>query len=387
MDTSSKLSEKLQERGLLKKATSERLPEPLCIYLGFDPTATSLHIGSLIPLQILRIAKIYGHKTIALIGSGTALVGDPTWKNRTRPILSQEEINLNAKKIKKQIQRIANPDLFVDNSEWLNLGLLQFLRETGAHFSVNQLINLETFSKRLENEEHLSFLELSYPLLQAYDFLHLHQKYGCNLQVGGSDQWGNITQGVNYVNRMIEGEVYGLTANLLLTSNGEKMGKSGEGTIFLDPELTKPYDFWQFWRNVEDDEVQDFLIQLTEMSIVEIKDLLGDLNNAKKVLADKLTSTIHSPEVAAEVRKMSESIFERGDYHLLPITLVDYSLNLDKIVFELGLNNSISEAKRSIQNGAVQLDGIRAMDPNVKLHKEEHMLCYGKHKYFRLKAK
>lgn len=386
MILSSKFYTRLQERNLVKMATSENLPEELCIYVGFDPTATSLHIGSLIPLQIMRLAKLYGYKTIALIGSGTARIGDPTWKNSARPMLSEQEISTNAAKLKKQVQRITSPDLIVDNFEWLNMSLFDFLGRIGKFFSVNQLINLETFANRLENEQHLSFLELSYPLMQAYDFLHLYREYGCNLQIGGSDQWGNITQGVHYVNKMIEGEVYGLTSSLLLSSNGEKMGKSTAGTIFLDPDLTSPYDFWQFWRNVKDNDVQDFLIQLTELSIVEIKDLLVDLNNAKKVLADRITTTIHGQEIATEVGKMIQAIFEKGNYSELPFTSINHENSIDKILFELGVTSSISEAKRMIQGGALQIDSVRITDPNLKLDKAEHVLCYGKQRYFRVKG-
>lgn len=378
-----KLISKLLERKLLKQVTASTLPDKLCLYLGFDPTATSLHIGSLIPLQVLKIAKLYGHKIICLIGSFTSAIGDPTWKNKTRPMLDRGEILGNAGKITEQVRRIVEPDYIVDNADWLHMDLLKFLTEVGAFFSVNQLIDLETFAKRLENQQHLSFLELSYPLLQAYDFLYLNQKYGCNLQVGGSDQWGNIVQGINYVQKVSDSEVYGLTTNLR-TISGEKMGKTTDGTIFLDSALTSIYDFWQFWRNLPDHELEDSFMQLTHLSTLEIENLLDDLTEAKKVLADLMTGTVHGLEAAREARHLSEAIFERKEYHLLPLQVVDKSFSLDRIVFELKLTESLSEARRAINGGAVQIDGVKTLDHNCTLTKETHVLCFGKQRYFRL---
>ena len=381
-----KLLNKLLERRLVKQMTSEVLPDKLCLYLGFDLTAPSLHIGSLVPLQVMKIAKLYGHKTICLLGSGTTLVGDPTWKSKTRPMLDSNEIKNNAAKIKAQIQMVLEPDYILDNMDWLHMDLLKFLREVGAFFSINQLLDLETFAKRLENQEHLSFLELSYPLLGAYDFLYLNQKYGCNVQVGGSDQWGNIVQGISYVQKVTNSEVYGITSNLL-TISGDKMGKTIGGTIFLDQNITSVYDFWQFWRNLPDQDLEDYFMQLTQLSLLEIKDLLGNLTEAKKVLADIITSMVHGVEASKEVRNISEAIFERKEYQLLPLNLIEPHLTLEKIVFELKLTESISEARRAINGGAVQIDGVKVLDHNFILNSETHILCFGKQKYFRLQAK
>jgi tyrosyl-tRNA synthetase len=328
---------------------------------------------------------MYGHKTICLIGTATTLIGDPTWKNHTRPMLDEELITHNANKILEQIARIFMPDHLVENRKWLDMSMLTFLREVGAYFSINQLINLDTFYNRLESKEHLSFLEISYPLLQAYDFLHLNLEYGCNVQVGGSDQWGNITQGIQYVKRITNKDVYGLVTELLVSSKGDKMGKTTNGAIFLDSELTSVYDFWQFWRNIDDNDVEDLLLKFTELTLREIKDLLEDCNNAKKYLADQITEMVHGKTEAINARTKSEAIFEHGNYDLLPEILVQEQITLDHVLYNIGASQSISEAKRIIQGGGVQIDGVKMLDPNHMLQNKIQIISYGKHKFFKVR--
>lgn len=385
MNNGNQLYQRLKDRGLVKQVSSENLPNELCLFIGFDATSSSLHIGHLIPLQILHIARMYGHKTICLIGTATTLIGDPTWKNHTRPMLDEELITHNANKILEQIARIFMPDHLVENRKWLDMSMLTFLREVGAYFSINQLINLDTFYNRLESKEHLSFLEISYPLLQAYDFLHLNLEYGCNVQVGGSDQWGNITQGIQYVKRITNKDVYGLVTELLVSSKGDKMGKTSSGAIFLDSELTSVYDFWQFWRNIDDNDVEDLLLKFTELTIREIKGLLEDCNNAKKYLADQITEMVHGKTEAINARTKSEAIFEHGNYDLLTEILVQEQITLDHVLYNIGASQSISEAKRIIQGGGVQIDGVKMLDPNHMLQNKTQIISYGKHKFFKVR--
>lgn len=378
----SNLLDMIASRKLLKQVSASSLPDKCCIYCGFDATSASLHIGHLIVMRILRIAKSLGHTTICIIGSGTTLLGDPTWKNETRPMLDKAVIAQNAEKMKKQLIAIAQPDHILDNKDWYSsINILEFMRDIAAHFSVNQLLTMETFRTRLDSQKHLSFMEFSYPLLQAYDFLHLHQKYDCDVQLGGSDQWGNITQGLGFVKRVTGNDVYGMTNELLTNASGEKMGKTSSGALFLDPDLVTPYDFWQFWRNVGDDDVEKLLLQLTDIPEADIHTSLSDIKNAKKLLADEVTSLVHGPDNAAAARRRSEEVFEHGSYDdLEPIEFAS-SVTLADLLVKLQFVLSISDAKRSIKGGSVTINNIKILDHKHILNTGEHVLCYAKKRY------
>jgi tyrosyl-tRNA synthetase len=340
-------------------------------------------------MQVLRIAKRYGHKVICLIGSITTRVGDPTWKNKTRPMLNDEDIESNCVKLKSQIDRIIKPDHILDNSEWLNMNLVTFLKDVAPFFSVNQLINLDTFYNRLANQEHLSMLELIYPCLQGYDFAYLNKYYGCNVQLGGLDQLANITQGLQYIDKTnpdADIEALGMVAELLLNANGEKMGKTTEGAIYLDEELTSSYDFWQFFRNVDDSLVKEMFLKFTEKPLIEIEDLLSDYNLAKKILADCVTSMVHGEEKATKARKKSEAIFERNDYSQLELITLSYGLSLDRVLNHIGETESIGEGKRMIQAGGVQVNGSKVLDQNFILDAGEYIIICGKSRFYKIQV-
>jgi tyrosyl-tRNA synthetase len=378
----------LKSRNLLKQCSDNTLPEKLCLYVGFDATSSSLHIGSLIPLRMLKIARELGHKTIGLLGSGTTLLGDPTWKSKTRPIIDKDAILRNATSICKQIEKIADPEFMVDNVDWFSsMNILTFMRDVAARFSVNELLSMETFDNRISSQSHLSFMEFSYPLLQAYDFAYLNKEYGCNVQIGGSDQWGNITQGIGYVAKANGTQVYGMTSSLLVNASGEKMGKSVDGAIFLDESLKSPYDFWQFWRNVDDSDVANFMLQLTDLDVEYIKEITSkDIILSKKILADEVTKFVHGEEKAKAAREQSESIFEQNSHALIPSIEWTFgeSIKLEKLVVQCGFTNSLSEAKRLINSGAIQVDGEKILDHSKILSKHTYIVCYGKKKYIKV---
>jgi len=381
------LYNRLVDRGLIRQATSLEIPHQLFIYCGFDATAKSFHIGSMIVMQVLRIAKMYGHKVFCVLGSTTTLVGDPTWKNKTRPMLSPDEVKQNSQKLKEQLIRIVNPDLILDNSDWLDMGLVSFLRNVAPFFSVNQLISLDTFYNRLQNQDHLSLLELLYPCLQAYDFEYLRKNYGCNVQLGGSDQLANITQGLQYIDKVNPGtdcDVLGMVAELLLNSNGEKMGKTSDCAIYLDEELTSVYDFWQFFRSIDDSDVKGMFLRLTQMPLVDIEHLLGNYNSAKKILADMITTMVHGAEKAQQARAKSEAIFERSDYTQLDLIKLRGGLALDHVLYQIKAYNSIGEAKRIIQGGGVQVNGVKNIDQNYILASGVYVISCGKYRFYKV---
>ena len=374
----------LKSRNLLKQATSAKLPEKITIYCGFDATAKSLHIGHLIVLRILYICKNLGCKTIGLIGSGTTLLGDPTWKNETRPMLNSQDIQSYADSISSQIKSLAHPDDIVDNLQWFGtIRMLDFMRDIASYFSVNQLLSMETFSRRIEEQKHLSAMEFYYPLLQAYDFKHLNERYDCNVQLGGSDQWGNITQGISFVSRTNKKETFGLIADLLVNSNGQKMGKSISGAVYLDRDLCTPYDFWQFWRNVGDDDVERFLLQLTDLDEERIKSELSNITNAKKLLADCVTEWVHGSEDAIAARSKSEALFEGHSYDVLD-EVETGEREVDKVLLAIGFASSLSEAKRIIQSGAIMIDDMKVLDRSTLLEEGKHVIKYGKKRYIKV---
>ena len=318
------LLEVLRERGFIEQTTHEEelrsyLEEgKATCYIGFDPTASSLHVGSLVPIMSLAHMQRHGHRPIALVGGGTGLVGDPSGKTEMRQLLTPEMVDKNAIGIKKQLSRFLdfNEDkaLMVNNADWLTkLEYIPFLRDIGRHFSVNRMIKAESYKMRLESEEGLNFIEFNYMLLQAYDFLELFDHYECRLQMGGSDQWGNIVAGIELVRKVRQETVFGITFPLITTSSGAKMGKTAEGAVWLDPDRTSPYDYYQYWINTDDRDVARFMALFTFLPMEEIRDVEklsgADLNNAKVILAFEATRIAHGEEEAYKAYRAAESVF------------------------------------------------------------------------------
>lgn len=333
----------LEERGFIEQSTEaaacrQLLENPSTCYIGFDPTAPSLHVGSLLPIMSLAHMQRCGHRPIALVGGGTALVGDPSGKTEMRQMLSREEIDANGEKLKVQLSRFidfeAGRAMLVNNADWLApLNYIEFLRDIGRHFSVNRMLSAESYKMRLETG--LSFIEFNYMLLQAYDFLLLFDDYDCHIQMGGSDQWGNIVAGVDLVRRMRQKTVYGITFPLITTASGEKMGKTAQGAVWLDGELTSPYEYYQYWINTEDQDVARFLGYFTFLPMEEVQavaDLQGtDLNLVKTILAYEVTRITHGEAAARASRAESEEMFGARQIpeDLLPSSTVGRVIKVD----------------------------------------------------------
>jgi tyrosyl-tRNA synthetase len=320
----SKLIDILKERGFIDQRTHGKALDQyleagqVTCYIGFDPTASSLHVGSLVPIMSLAHMQRHGHRPIALIGGGTGLVGDPSGKTEMRQLLTPEMVDKNAMGIKKQLSRFIDfsddKALMLNNADWLiKLEYIPFLRDFGRHFSVNRMIKAESYKMRLESEEGLNFIEFNYMLLQAYDFLEIYDRYGCKLQMGGSDQWGNIVAGVDLIRRIRQETVFGITFPLITTSSGAKMGKTAEGAVWLDPNKTSPYEYYQYWINTDDRDVIKFMALFTFLPMEEIKNLEklsgSDLNSAKVVLAFEVTKIAHGMEEAFKAYHAAESVF------------------------------------------------------------------------------
>ncbi len=401
--------EVFQERGFIEQVTDEeRLRELLkgsvTCYIGFDPTASSFHVGSLVPIMALAHMQRHGHRPIALVGGGTGLVGDPSGKDQMRQMLTREEINQNAEAQKKQFARFLDFSedraLLLNNAEWLTkLNYIDFLRDIGVHFSVNRMLAAESVKLRLETG--LSFIEFNYQLLQAYDFWHLYKYYECVIQMGGSDQWGNIVAGIDLVRRMDGGEAYGITFPLIMTADGRKMGKTEKGAVWLDAERTSPYDYYQFWINTDDRDVRRFLALFTFLPMEEVERLGAlkgaDLRVAKEVLAFEATKLIHGEEEAEKARQASRALFSGdADEGSIPTTVMEKERFAEGIpVFKLfeqsGLCGSGSEARRLIEQGGGYVNKMRLekFDQVVKVddfdEKGELLLRAGKKKFHRIK--
>jgi len=342
-------------------------------YIGFDATATSLHVGSLIQIMMLRWLQKTGHKPIVLIGGGTTKVGDPSFRATERPLLSPTRIDANIAGIRQVFTHYISfgnapaDALMVNNAEWLDdLNYLDFLRDIGRHFSVNRMLAFESVKSRLEREQSLSFLEFNYMILQAYDFLELNRRYGCRLQMGGSDQWGNIVGGIDLTRRVCEREIFGLTSPLLTTADGRKMGKSQAGAIWLNAEMLSAYEFWQFWRNTADTDVGRFLKLYTEIELAEC-DRLGalqgtEINAAKIALANAVTTLAHGPEAARAAAATAREVFEKGgmgeDLPTLSLTSeqAEGGLSSPALFVATGLAKSGKEAKRLIASGGARIN-------------------------------
>ena len=352
-------------------------------YIGFDATATSLHVGSLIQIMMLRWLQKCGGKPIVLMGGGTTKIGDPSFRAEERPLLTDAQIGSNITGIKRAFAPYVSfgdeptDAIMVNNAEWLDaLNYIGFLRDIGRHFSVNRMLSFESVKSRLDREQSLSFLEFNYMILQAYDFLELNRRYGCLLQMGGSDQWGNIVNGVDLTRRVIGGEVFGLTSHLLTTSDGKKMGKTAGGAVWLNGDLFSPYEFWQYWRNTTDADVGRFLKLYTELPVEEC-DRLGklggsEINSAKIVLANAVTTLLHGAEAAAAAEATARDVFEKGGIgdELPTVTLEPAELaegvGIVQLFVRAGLAASGKDAKRLIQEGGAKVNDEIVTDTAIR---------------------
>ncbi len=401
-----------EQRGFVEQVTDrsmlrDLLGERVTCYIGFDPTAKSLHAGSLLPIMSLMHMQREGHRPIAIVGGGTALVGDPSGKTEMRPIMTREQIDENASSIKAQLSRFLDfsdgKALLVNNADWLTeLRYIEFLRDVGKHFSVNRMLTAESYKARLETG--LSFIEFNYMLLQAYDFWYLYKHYGCRLQMGGNDQWGNIIAGADLIRRL-EGEiVHGLTLPLLTTSTGIKMGKTHKGAVWLDPALTSPYEYYQYWINQADTDIPRFLALFTFLPMEKVARLGrlegAELNAAKEILAFEATRICHGEKKAQKARDASRSLFGGGDATLsadTPTFRMDAGelasgVEASTLFSSSGLCKTRSEARRLISQGGAYINGIKVESPETKVY-DDHLkggailLRAGKKRYIRLLAK
>ncbi len=376
----------LKARGMLAQCTDEEKvrelleKEKVTFYIGFDPTADSLHVGHFVAIMFMAHMQRAGHRPIALFGGGTGMIGDPTGKTDMRKMLTKEDINHNIECFQTQMSKFIDFSdgraIMVNNADWLdNLNYIDFLREVGVHFSVNRMLAAECYKQRLEKG--LSFFELNYMLMQSYDFLMLRRKYGCIMQLGGDDQWSNIIGG-RELNRRCDGkEVYGLTVKLLQTSEGKKMGKSEKGAVWLNPEKTSPYEFYQYWRNIADADVIHTMKMLTFMPLDEIAQyecLEGqDINKAKERLAYEVTKLIHSEEEARKAQEAARALFGSGDnLDDMPSSAIEaIGKSVIDVMLEVKLVPSKSEGRRLIQQGGVMLNGKKVTDPSVLLANDD----------------
>ncbi|MEM6636065.1 MAG: tyrosine--tRNA ligase [Pseudomonadota bacterium] len=380
----------IRDRGFLSDCTDlqaldERMAkETVTGYIGFDLTATSLHIGNLVQIMLLRWMQKTGHRPITLMGGGTTKVGDPSGKDEMRKILSVAQINANADGIRQIFARYisygggATDSPLVNNAEWLDkLGYIDFLRDIGKHFTINRLLAFESVKSRLDREQALSFIEFNYMLLQAYDFLELYRRYGCIVQMGGSDQWGNIVSGADLIRRVEATEAFGLTTPLVTRSDGKKMGKSAEGAIWLNEDRMSSYDFWQWWRNVDDADVGKFLKMFTEIALDECSRLgaLGgsEINEAKVILADAVTTLCRGKDAADAARATAREVFEKGgignDLPRLELASEDVGdgISIVQLIVRSGLAKSGKEAKRLIAEGGARIDDAPLSDAGLTL--------------------
>ena len=379
----------LIERGYLHQATNaEGLDEraastPISGYIGFDCTANSLHVGSLVQIMMLRLMQRTGHKPIVLMGGGTTKVGDPSGKDEARPLLSDADIEENKNGIKKIFEKYLTfgdgptDALMVDNDEWLSsLSYIKFLRDFGPHFSINRMMGMESVKLRLDREQNLSFLEFNYAILQAYDFLELRRRYGCALQMGGSDQWGNIVTGIDLTRRVDSQEIFGITSPLITTASGAKMGKTAGGAIWLNEERLSAFDFWQFWRNTEDADVGRFLRLFTELPMDEIARLEAlegaEINQAKIILANEATSLCHGADAAKAAEQTALQTFAQGQMAdglpqiSLSADFVDGLSVLDAFL-QAELAASKGEVRRLIKGGGARINGVSVANEDVTL--------------------
>jgi tyrosyl-tRNA synthetase len=437
---SSNFLREFKERGFFALATHEKELDSalakgaITAYIGFDCTAKSLHAGSLIQIMILRLLQKHGHKPLVLLGGGTTKIGDPSGKDEARQVLTPEKIQENLNGIRKTLEKFIsfegnNAATLVNNDDWLkNLNYLEFLRDVGRYFSINRMLTFDSVKTRLEREQPLSFLEFNYMILQAYDFYELNHKYGCSLQIGGSDQWGNIVNGVELIRRksaetlskkivdkatlkteihqdedfsdegrnfILGTNAFGLTSPLLTTADGKKMGKSADGAVWLDAEMLSPFDYFQYFRNTHDKDVGKFLRLFTDLEIAEIENLekLKDqeINKAKEVLAFEVVKICHGENVANEVLQKAREIFvskSSAAFEIKEVSLSDEGKKLIEIMKEIGAVESNGEAKKLIEGKAVKINGEAVIDVKLSFKEAaEFDLSVGKKKFFKIVIK
>ena len=396
----------LQERGFIQqctdlKALSDSMDKgQIAFYTGTDPTGPSLHIGHMVPIFALKHLCREGHKGVVLVGGGTSRIGDPSGKTEMRKMLSYDELDKNAVSIQNQIEKFLAEDIknvrFVNNKDWLaDLNYIDFLRDIGSHFSVNKMLSFEAYKKRMETG--LSFLEFNYQLLQSYDFLMLNQNYNVELQIGGDDQWGNMVAGSDLIRRKGGGEVFALTFPLVTRADGQKMGKSEKGALFLDPALVSPYDFFQYWRNTADADVEKFMLLFTFLSMEEIKAVCaGDINKAKERLAFEVTALIHGKEEAEKALEGARAAFSGGGNKdamptaNLSLSKLNEGIGIIDLFAEAGLASTKSDARRLVEQGGAfineeKISDIKALIGKEKLDKDNEMILRaGKKRFMRI---
>jgi tyrosyl-tRNA synthetase len=401
----------LAERGFIHQVSE---PEALdarakagtiTAYIGFDCTAASLHIGSLLPIMMLYWLQQTGHRPIALMGGGTTRVGDPSGKDESRRVLTDDTINENLKGIRAIFSKFLKFEgaggnaVMANNADWLNkLNYIDFLRDVGRHFSVNRMLSFDSVKLRLDRQQELSFLEFNYMVLQAYDFVELNKRYACILQMGGSDQWGNIVNGIDLGRRMQNAQLFALTAPLITTSSGAKMGKTAAGAVWLNSDLVSPYDYWQYWRNTEDGDVVRFLKLFTVLPLGEIARLAtlkdSEINEAKKLLATEATALVHGRTLADQAAETARKTFEEGaPAETLPTVEIENGMGILNAAVATGAVTSTSEARRQIKSGGIRLNGVVVVDEKMTLSNSNatpegvHILSFGKKRHFQLKRK
>ena len=407
-----KFLQEMQKRGYLNQCTNlDELSKicnknPISGYIGFDCTASSLHVGSLLQIMILKLMQKHGHRPIVLLGGGTTLIGDPSGKDTTRKMLGREEIKKNIDSIKKVFNKILDTTdkntapVFVNNAEWLTkLKYVDFLRDVGSHFTINKMLTFDSVKLRLDREQSLSYMEFNYMILQAYDFYELFKTNECILQIGGSDQWGNIVNGVDLIRRKLKKEAYGVTSPLITLASGAKMGKTEKGAIWLNKEELSPYDYWQFWRNTDDRDVKRFIKFFTEIEIDEAENLFKkekNINNLKILLANEATKILHGEESAQKAEKTAKDTFEGGSLAsgLPEINIKKEEINKGVNILDLVTKNKIlsskSEARRVILNKGLKLND-KVIDDEKKIlqlkdfEKNTLKLSYGKKKHYLIK--
>ena len=368
----------MKSRGYLNQCTDlenlEKISKDKSIkaYIGFDCTAPSLHVGSLLQIMLLRLLQRHGHQPIVLLGGGTTLIGDPSGKDSTRKILKQKDIKKNIVSIKKLFEKLLPAKnkkikpVFVDNYQWLSkLKYIDFLREIGKHFTINKMLSFDSVKLRLDREQSLSYMEFNYMILQAYDFYKLYKKHGCILQMGGSDQWGNIVSGVELIRRILQKNSYGLTTPLITLSSGAKMGKTEKGAIWLDHKMFSPYEYWQFWRNTSDNDVKKFLNYFTEIGVNELSEKIEnekDINNLKILLANEATTIMHGTKAAKDSADTAKETFVKGGLGKnIPVKTISkkklsLGINIIEFIFQNGLVNSKSEVRRILKNNGIRVN-------------------------------
>ena len=384
-----KVYDELVARGLIAQVTDEEEIKELVnngkavFYIGFDPTADSLHVGHFMALCLMKRLQMAGNKPIALIGGGTAMIGDPSGRTDMRQMMTKETIQHNVDCFKKQMSRFIDfsdgKAMVVNNADWLlDLNYMEVLRDIGPHFSVNRMLAAECYKQRMEKG--LTFLEFNYMIMQSYDFYALFQKYGCNMQFGGDDQWSNMLGGTELIRRKLGKDAYAMTINLLLNSEGKKMGKTQSGAVWLDPEKTSPFDFYQYWRNVSDDDVLKCLRMLTFLPLEQIDEMDkwegSQLNQAKEILAFELTKMVHGEEEAAKAQEGARALFSSGNAAQMPeveLTDADFKdgqIGILNLLVKAGLAPSNGEARRNVQQGGVSIDGNKVEDVRAQISKD-----------------